>query len=139
MQTETIVDDPRRPLRGTSHLDSRAGLTGFYLSLFPLPFPPCVRFVPLPYPSSCVSRWKKRRVLLTYHRDRGHGGFPEIIRKSSPILPTCARPFSELHYHRVLTCNVRAFTRDRIHLYAFLRELEGFTIGASSLPGRLLL
>lgn len=28
MQTETIVDDPRRPLRGTSHLDSRAGLTG---------------------------------------------------------------------------------------------------------------
>lgn len=32
----TIVDDPRRPLRGTSHLDSRAGFTGSSVSL-PLP------------------------------------------------------------------------------------------------------
>lgn len=58
MQTETIVDDPRRPLRGTSHLDSRAGLT-FPFFLCPT-FPPRLCFIPFSRSSSCVSRWKER-------------------------------------------------------------------------------
>lgn len=81
---------PRRPLRGTSHLDSGAGLAG---STFPLLLRPTFpsarpfRFLPV----SIFSRFEmegKEHVSRDYRQDRGHGGFPEIIRKSSPVVPT---------------------------------------------------
>lgn len=64
------------------------------LVLPPLPS----RFVPF-VPVSIVSRFeiggrrgrRAARASRDYRRDRGHGGFPEIIRKSPPVVPTCVR------------------------------------------------
>lgn len=56
---------PRRPLRGTSHLDSGAGPAGSTHPFLLRPtFPSRVRFVSFPYPSSRVSRWKERSTFL---------------------------------------------------------------------------
>lgn len=81
---------------------------------------------------------KERRVLLT---TVSSGSRPRTIpRNNMKNLPRS--PFSELRYHRARTCNVRAFTRDRIYLYTSLRRPEGFTIGPvvlSSRPPSLLI
>lgn len=147
MQTETIMD---------VRVDLYEARVISILELVPLvlPFPfssarPSllrVRFVSLPV--SIFSRFEmegKEHVSRDYRQDRGHGGFPEIIRKIFPgrsyvrtfLLGVYTEP------SRARVCNVRAFTGCRWNTSVNISSRTGgFTIGAlvlSSWPPSLLI
>lgn len=122
MQTETIVDDPRkRPLRGTSHLDSGPDLAS------PVPsFSSSAPVLPFTYLSSLTSRFGMqgtgreratcaRATRSRYLQDRGgRVEFFEIIRKSAPLVLTRASLFGDVaivvtapHVHTYARTHVR--------------------------------
>lgn len=119
------------------------------LSLSPppdLPFARPFRFLPV----SIFSRFEmegKEHVSRDYRQDRGHGGFPEIIRKIFPgrsyVRTFLFGVFTPSSRARARVCNVRAFTGCRWNTSVNISSRTGgFTIGAlvlSSWPPSLLI
>jgi len=129
---DTIVDDPRRPLRSTSHLDSRAGPTGSSFSYLDS------AVVSLPYSSCLTSRFemegKERTFSLSTRDYRQHRGIPRNNTQKSlfPDRSYVPRPFSALRqsswssFTNEFTAYVRLQTRIEIHLYTSLLVEQRF-------------
>lgn len=89
----------------------------------------------------------KEHVSRDYRQDRGHGGFPEIIRKIFPgrsyVRTFLFGVYTIVARARARVCNVRAFTGCRWNTSVNISSRTGgFTIGAlvlSSWPPSLLI
>lgn len=152
MQTETIVDDPRR-LLDEARVISIPELAPLVL---PFPFSSAQPSIPLSArPFSFPSRihllafrdGRKESGAYIYFSRLSSGSRPRRILRNNtkifpPVLPTCA---TFLFGASLLLQRVNVYARlqdvDRTHLYTSLRRVEGFTIGAvvlSSWPPSLL-